>query len=58
MAAAFCCFLSVLLYNCMFNTSLSHIRFSCLYVSYSLPEIAYFEYKHARLLKKCLKLNK
>ena len=34
MAAAFCCLLSFLLFSCMFNTSLGHIRFSCLDVCF------------------------
>ena len=34
MAAAFCCLLSFLLSSFMFNTSLSHIRFSCLDVCF------------------------
>ena len=55
MVAAFCCLLSFLLFSFMFNTSLSHIRFSCLDVCFIIfGQSCFFEYKFAKLLKVCL----
>ena len=56
MTAAFCCLLSsFLLFSCMFDTSLGHIRLVVwMYVSQSLAEVTYFEYKFTKLLKVCL----
>ena len=54
MAAAFCCLLSFLLFRCMFNTSLGHIRFSCLDVCFIIFGWSYLLWIQIRKIAKNL----